>query len=576
MKQLFKYIRPHWVAAILAPLFMILEVSMDLLQPLFMATIIDDGIMGGSQSHIIQTGLYMIVAALIGLVGGVGCTIFASYASMRFGQDLRQDVFHQVQKFSFRNIDQLEAGSLITRLTNDIVQLQNVVQMLLRVLVRSPLLMIGSIVMTIFISPKLAIIVAISVPILFIVMFYIIRGTLPLFTKVQSRLDRLNTVLQENLAGMRVSKAFVRRQYEKNRFAKANDDLTTQSVKAQRLVSINAPILSMILNVSVIAVLLLGGKDVINNTFEVGNLVAFINYVTQVLFAVSSVAMHLVRVSSAKISADRVLEVLNTESDLRENTKQDRKIIGQVEYHNVSFRYRSDQVSDTLRHIDFKVEAGQKIAIIGATGSGKSTLLQLIPRLYDVSEGQILIDGIDVKQYSFASLRTQTAMVLQETILFSGTIRENICYGKPEASEQEMIAAAVASQADDFIVAMKDRYDTVIGQRGINLSGGQKQRISIARALLMKPSILLLDDSTSAIDTRTEGYIQAALRELMQGRTTFIVAQKISSVIDADQIFVMEHGEIIAQGNHKQLIVHSPQYREIYQSQLGQEEVNYE
>ncbi|URN94200.1 MAG: ABC transporter ATP-binding protein/permease [Candidatus Pristimantibacillus lignocellulolyticus] len=576
MKKLLKYIRPHWVAAILAPLFMILEVSMDLLQPLFMATIIDDGIMAGSQSHILQTGLYMIGAAIIGLIGGVGCTIFASYASMRFGQDLREDVFHHVQKFSFRNIDQLETGSLITRLTNDIVQLQNVVQMLLRVLVRSPLLMIGSIVMTIFISPKLAIIVAISVPILFIVMFFIIRGTLPLFTKVQSRLDRLNTVLQENLSGMRISKAFVRRQYEKDRFGQANDDLTTQSVKAQRLVSINGPILSMILNVSVIAVLLLGGKDVINDSFEVGSLVAFINYVTQVLFAVSSVAMHLVRVSSAKVSADRVLEVLNTESDLIEHTKLDRKIFGQVEYHNVSFRYRADQVSDTLRNINFKVEAGHKIAIIGATGSGKSTLLQLIPRLYDVSEGQILIDGIDLKQYSFAALRSQTAMVLQETILFSGSIRENICYGRPDASKQEIIAAAIAAQADEFIVAMKDGYDTVIGQRGINLSGGQKQRISIARALLMKPAILLLDDSTSAIDTRTEGYIQVALRKLMQGRTTFIVAQKISSVIDADQIFVMEHGEIIAQGNHEQLIVHSPQYREIYQSQLGQEEVSYE
>lgn len=576
MKKLLKYIRPHWVAAILAPLFMILEVSMDLLQPLFMATIIDDGIIAGSQSLILQTGLYMIGAAIIGLIGGVGCTIFASYASMRFGQDLREDVFHHVQKFSFRNIDQLETGSLITRLTNDIVQLQNVVQMLLRVLVRSPLLMIGSIVMTIFISPKLAIIVAISVPILFIVMFFIIRRTLPLFTKVQSRLDRLNTVLQENLSGMRISKAFVRRQYEKDRFGQANDDLTTQSVKAQRLVSINGPILSMILNVSVIAVLLLGGKDVINDSFEVGSLVAFINYVTQVLFAVSSVAMHLVRVSSAKISADRVLEVLNTESDLIEHTKLDRKISGQVEYHNVSFRYRADQVSDTLRNINFKVEAGQKIAIIGATGSGKSTLLQLIPRLYDVSEGQILIDGIDVKKYSFAALRSQTAMVLQETILFSGSIRENICYGRPDASKQEIIAAAIAAQADEFIVAMKDGYDTVIGQRGINLSGGQKQRISIARALLMKPAILLLDDSTSAIDTRTEGYIQVALRKLMQGRTTFIVAQKISSVIDADQIFVMEHGEIIAQGNHEQLKVHSPQYREIYQSQLGQEEVSYE
>lgn len=572
MKYLTKYIRSHIAAAILAPLFMILEVGMDLLQPLFMASIIDDGIVAGSSEHIWKVGTYMISAAILGLIGGVGCTIYAAKASMNFGRDLRQDVFQQVQKFSFRNIDTLESGSLITRLTNDIVQIQNVVQMLLRVLVRSPLLMIGSLIMTIVISPKLAIIVAISVPLLFIVMFFIIKATLPLFSKVQSKLDKVNMNLQENLTGIRVSKAFVRSKYEQDRFANNNEQYTNQSIKAQRLVAINGPILMMIMNVSVIAVLLLGGKDVIDDSFEIGSLVAFINYVTQLLFSVSSVAMNLVRVSSAKISADRVIEVLTTSSEIVQETEQYQSIDGNVSFRNVSFHYGDKK--PLLKNINLTIKKGEKLAILGATGSGKSTLLQLIPRLYDATEGKVMIDNRSVKQYSFEALRQQTAIVLQESILFSGTIYENISYGRTDATTEEVIEAAKIACAHDFISSMKNGYETMIGQRGVNLSGGQKQRISIARAILMKPKILLLDDSTSAIDTRTESHILAHLRQSLSHCTIIMVAQKISSVLDADQIIILEHGEIIAQGTHQQLLSTSSAYREIYESQLGEEEVN--
>jgi ATP-binding cassette subfamily B protein len=557
---------------------MLLEVVMDLFQPMLMASIIDNGVMTGDIGHIGRTGILMITVALIGIIGGVGCTIYSSIAAMRFGADLRQDLFQHVQTFSFRNLDELKTGSLITRLTNDIVQLQTMVQMMLRIFVRSPLLAIGSIVMAVIISPKLAIILAISVPILFIVMFSLIRLTLPMFAKVQQRLDKVNTVLQENLAGMRVSKAFVRASFEKERFGRANEDYTDTAVKAQRLVAINMPILMMILNVSIIAVLLLGGKDAIDGSFEVGNLVAFINYVTQVLFALSAVAMMLVRISSAKVSADRILEVMNTESEIR--SKEDAAVVpadermGRIEFRHVSFTYGS-QSELALDDVSFIIEPGQKVAIIGATGSGKSSLVGLIPRLYDVTEGAVLVGGVDVREHDLETLRKQIGIVLQETILFTGTIRDNIRYGKPDATDQEVIAAAKAAQAHDFISKLPDGYDTMLGQRGVNLSGGQKQRLAIARALILQPPILILDDSTSAIDMGTESRLQQALAELMRGRTSILIAQRISSVMDADKIFVLDQGRLVDVGTHAELLATSRIYQEIYESQLGKEEVSY-
>ncbi|MEK4249706.1 ABC transporter ATP-binding protein [Paenibacillus sp. FSL W7-1287] len=575
MRQIFQYLKPHWFAAMLAPILMAIEVAMDLLQPMLMASIIDNGILSGDQAHIVTTGLTMIGAAMIGLIGGVGCTIFASIASMRFGADLRNDVFSKVQTYSFRNMDKLETGSIITRLTNDIMQLQNVVQMLLRVLVRSPLLMIGSLVMAIYISIRLSIIVAIAVPLLFIVMYAIIKATLPLFSAVQHKLDRINIVLQESLSGIRAAKAFVRHEYEGQRFNKANDSFTEHSVKAQTIIALNAPLLSMILNVSIVAVLLLGGKDVIGNNFDIGLLVAYINYVTQLLFAISAVANHLVRLSAAKVSVDRVTELLSTSSEINDNGKQTQKIDGKVQFHQVSFRYDDNQPAYQLQDISFTVEAGQKLAIIGATGSGKSTLISLISRLYEKSGGEIYIDQHPVASYSIAALRSQIGFVLQESILFTGTIAQNIALAKPDADRAEIIAAAQAAEAHEFIQRLPQGYDTELGQRGVNLSGGQKQRIAIARALLIKPKILILDDSTSAIDMRTESRIQQHIAKLMADSTVIIVAQKISSIIDADQILLLDQGKIIAQGTHEELLKSSKDYLEIYRSQLGNEEVSY-
>ncbi|MFF2888697.1 ABC transporter ATP-binding protein [Paenibacillus sp. NPDC057967] len=573
MIKLFSYLRAHWIYVLLAPLLMLLEVCMDLLQPFLMASIVDKGVMQGDLNHIRDTGLIMLGAALVGLIGGFGCTVFSSIAAQRFGADLRQDVFRKVQTFSFRNLDELGTGSLITRLTGDIVQLQTMVQMLLRIFVRSPLLAIGSIVMAVMISPKLALILAIAVPLLFIVMFLLIRATLPLFSKVQRMMDKLNTVLQENFAGIRVSKAFVRKDYENKRFDRANEDYTQVGMKAQRLVAVNMPILTMILNVSIVAVLMLGGKDVIGGSFEVGQLVAFINYVTQVLFAVSSVAMMLVRFSSAKVSADRIQEVMATESDIRsaDHPKEVRSWRGEVSFDRVTFAYGQVPGQEVLRDISFTVRPGQKVAVIGATGAGKSSLVSLIPRLYDPTQGRVLVDGTDVRDFELGSLRQRIGIVLQESILFTGTIRDNIRFGKPDASDEEVIAAAQAAQAHEFIASMKNGYDTLLGQRGINLSGGQKQRLSIARALIQQPGILILDDSTSAIDTGTESRLQTALAQLMNGRTTMMIAQRISSVMDADNILVMDEGRLIAQGTHEQLLADCELYQDIYRSQHGKE-----
>lgn len=577
MLKLISYLRPHWVATLLAPLLMLLEVGMDLLQPILMASIIDEGVMKGDLAHIRNTGLLMLGAALVGIVGGIGCSIYSSIASQRFGEDLRHDLFTKVQTFSFRNLDELKTGSLITRLTNDIVQLQTMVQMLLRIFVRSPFLAIGSIIMAVVISPKLAIILAMAVPLLFIVMFVLIRKTLPLFSSVQQKMDKVNTVLQENFAGIRLSKAFVRANYENERFGHANVDYTKSAIKAQRLVAINMPILTTILNVCIVAVLCLGGKNVIDGSFEVGSLVAFINYVTQVLFSVSSVAMMLVRVSSAKVSADRIQEVMAAESEILNPVNQMRNAPpqGEIIFDHVTFAYGSGENDTVLSDVTFTVRPGQNVAIIGATGSGKSSLVGLIPRLYDTTAGRIMVDGIDVRDYEVQSLRERIGIVLQESILFTGSIRDNIRYGKPEASDDEVIAAAQAAQAHDFITAMPDGYDTQLGQRGINLSGGQKQRISIARALILQPTILILDDSTSAIDMGTESRIQTALARLMQGRTSMLIAQRISSVMDADKILVLDDGRLVAEGTHRELLASCELYQEIYRSQLGKEEPTY-
>jgi ATP-binding cassette, subfamily B, multidrug efflux pump len=580
MLKLARYLKPHWVAVLLAPLLMILEVCMDLLQPKLMASIVDQGIMNRDLAHIQTTGLWMLGTALIGLVGGVGCSVYSSIASQKFGADLRGDLFRKVQSLSFRQLDELKTGSLITRLTSDIVQLQTMVQMLLRIFVRSPMLAIGSIVMTITISPKLALVLAIVVPILFVIMYWLIRRTLPLFSIMQAKLDDVNTVLQENFAGIRVVKAFVRSAYENSRFGRANGSYTESSLKALQFVALNMPILTFILNVAIVAVLWYGGLDVQNGRLPVGELIAFINYVTQVMFSLSMIGMMLVRFSTAKVSAERVQEVLELNHHESHNEMNSTKPIlqssdvkGEVAFDHVSFAYAENAADSAhvLKDIHFTAKPGQKLAIIGATGAGKSTLVHLISRLYEPAKGRVTLDGIDIRNMDLHTLRGHVGIVLQEAILFSGTISENITFGKADATEAEIIAAAKAAAAHDFIVKLPEGYNTRLGQRGINLSGGQKQRLSIARALLLKPAVLVMDDSTSAVDAKTEARIQASLRELMLDCTSIIIAQRIHSVRDADQILVLEDGKIEASGTHDELLRSSPLYQQIYQSQAGKE-----
>lgn len=567
-----KYIKPYWKAALLAPLLMMVEVYADLLQPQLMASIVDRGVLAGDIAHIQKTGALMLGVALIGLAGGVGCTVFSSIASQKFGADVRTDLFMKVQASSFRNLERFTTGSLITRLTNDVTQVQMFVQMMLRVLVRAPLLTIGSLIMAFTISVKLALILVIVTPILFGVLFVVIRRGFPLFSQVQQKLDRVNNVLQENLSGIRVVKAFVRADYENKRFRRANDDFMHIAVKANLVMATMMPVMFLLLNASIVAALWFGGRLYWGGSLQVGELVAFTNYVTQMLFSMLMVGMMMMNVSRAKASADRIQEVLGSQSEIRDKDGSKPHTIraGRIVFDGVSFAYDPDE--PVLQDISFTAEPGQTVAILGATGSGKSSLVSLIPRLYDVTSGRVLIDGIDVRDFPQRHLRGQIGMVLQQAILFSGTIRDNIGFGRSDPSQEEIEAAARAAQAHDFIAALPDGYDTVLGQRGVNLSGGQKQRISIARALLLRPRILILDDSTSAVDLGTESRIQAALKELMRDSTCLIIAQRISSVLEADQIIVLDEGRIAAIGTHRELMRTSEVYQEIYRSQLKEED----
>ncbi len=575
MLKLAKYIKPYWKAALLGPLLMVLEVSMDLLQPKLMAQIVDQGVLAGSLDEIRRTGLMMLVTSLIGMIGGVGCGIFSTIAAMRFGADLREAVFTKVQRFSFRNLEKMHTASLITRLTNDVSQVQLFVQMLLRMMVRSPFLAVGSLILAFTINWKLAMILVVVVPVLFTVVAVITRKGFPMFAKVQKRLDRMNTVLQENLVGIRVVKAFVRSDYETKRFTEANDDYMAVALRANVMMATLSPVMFLLLNGTIVTVLWLGGNLFWDNALPIGDLAAFINYVTQLLSSLLMVGMMLANISRATASSERIVEVLETEPEIKnpDRVLAERIHKGRIEFEGVGFAY--DGGEKVLRDISFTVQPGETLAILGATGSGKSTLVSLIPRLYEAEEGRVLIDGTDVRDYPLEGLRGSIGMVLQEAVLFSGTIRENIAFGMPDASPEEVEAAAQAAQAHEFIMGLPQGYETVLGQRGVNLSGGQKQRISIARALLMKPAVLIFDDSTSAVDLGTESRIQKALRERMKETTSLIIAQRISSVMEADRILVLEEGTVAASGNHRELMANSPVYRDIYRSQLGEEEVLY-
>lgn len=567
------YLKPYWKAALASPLLIMIEAFGHLIQPKLMANMVDEGIIKGDFHQIVLAGVLMVLVTLIGVMGGIGCSISSNIASQGFAADLRESLFTKIQSFSFRNLDFLKTGSLITRLTNDLVQLQNLMRITLSMFVRDSLLLVGSVIMAVSISLSLGSILVIVIPIIVIVLYFIIRICLPLFSKVQTKLDRVNTVLQENLAGIRVVKAFVRSEFENSRFQKVNQDYTRMAIKAARAMIVNMPVTMLIMNSSIVVVLLFGGLQTWTGSLKVGELVAFISYVTQVLFSLQMMSNMLINISQAKVSADRVIEVLNTEPDIA-NIEQPRINViksGRVEFDHVSFSYDVESEKMTLEGICFVAEPGQTVAIIGSTGSGKSTLVNLISRLYDTSRGRVLIDGVDVREIDLIHLRSNIGMVLQESILFTGCISDNIRFGRPDATQAEVEAAAKAAQAHNFIVKMPRGYDTLLNQRGVNLSGGQKQRLAIARALLVQPPVLIFDDSTSAVDLATEARIQKALKEQMLHSTVFIIAQRITSVLDADKILVLEDGCIVNQGTHDQLMKESIVYQDIYDSQIGKD-----
>jgi ATP-binding cassette, subfamily B, multidrug efflux pump len=570
-RRLLPYLRPYWKQALVAPLLMLLEVAMDLAQPRLMQHIVDVGIAQLDMGIVVRTGLLMIGLAVVGMLGGVGNCVLGTRAAQNYGADLREDLFRKIQSLSFGNLDQLGTGELVTRLTNDVTQIQEVVNISLRILVRAPLMLFGSLVMMIITSPRLAVLLLGLVPIVLIGLTIVVKYAHALFGAVQKAIDGVNTVVQENLASVRVIKAFVRQDYERKRFAAANENLMARSIRAERTVALFGPFLMMALNLGVVGVVWFGGVDVTRGNAQIGQIMASINYLTTTLMSLMMVGMLLTRVSRAQASAERVIEVLDSQPLVVDAPSAVGELPGQgsVELERVIFSYGSDGKEPVLDGVDLQIRPGQTVAILGATGSGKSTLAHLIPRFYDVKAGRVMVDSLDVREIEQQALRSQVAIVMQEPFLFSGTIRDNLRYGRPEATDKEVELAAKLAQAHEFIMSFPDGYDTVLGQRGVNVSGGQKQRLAIARALVMRPAILILDDSTSSVDVETEALIQEALEENLKDCTRVVVAQRISTVLNADTIIVLEGARIAAQGTHEELIKTSPIYREIYESQLG-------
>ncbi|NUM46075.1 MAG: ABC transporter ATP-binding protein [Anaerolineales bacterium] len=576
-RKLTKYLSPYWLSATLAPLLMLLEVVMDLMQPRLIQRIVDEGIAQREMTLVIQTGLLMVGLAFVGAIGGVGCTVFSVLASQGFGTDLRHDLYRKVQTLSFGNLDELETGQIITRLTNDVTQVQEMVAMMLRIMVRSPLMMIGSLIMAILTSPRLALMFLALIPLVALILAWVIRKAYPMFGAVQSRLDDLNTVIQENLAGVRVVKAFVRAQHEIQRFARVNNSLMEHTTRAARAVAVTFPAMMLVVNLGIAGTIWFGGLQITVGDLQPGQLIAFVNYLMRALMSLLFVSMLMMRLARAQASAVRIEEVMGAVPKITPPSSG-REFIpqGKVAFDNVSFSYNPDGRDPVLKNVSFHAEPGQTVAILGATGAGKSSLIHLIPRFYDATDGRVTLDGVDVRQMEEAVLRRNIGVAMQEAVLFSGTIRDNIRFGCPTASDAEVIAAAQAAQAHDFIVGFPEGYETRLGQRGVNLSGGQKQRLAIARALLPHPKVLILDDSTSAVDVETESRIEAALetwgqanRDDLPRSTRIVVAQRISTVLKADKIIVLEEGRVVAQGTHRELLQTSSIYREIYQSQLG-------
>ena len=568
-----RYLKPYWKEVLLAVVMLVVVVFMDLRIPQLVQKIIDDGIYQNDMDMISRTTVQMLIISLISTLFSIGNNNLSVKVGEAFARDLREDLFIKIQQLSYGNLDRIKTGDLIVRLTSDVNVLQQTYRMSMRIGLRGPLLIVGSLILMVSTDPRLSLSIApLFVVIIALIVFFV--GKLgPIFKTVQEKLSNLNNVLQENIAGVRVVKAFVRRKHEEERFEEVNADFTDTFVKVMRWVAIIFPALMLLINIGIVLVVWFGGRQAIAGTLTVGGVVAFSNYLTTAIVPLLILAMLSNIVASGMASAERIDEVLTSIPDVKikeDGKKLPQKIEGRVTFENVGFFYNGNCDEKVLDGIDLTAEPGQTIAILGATGSGKSSLINLIPRFYDVAEGRVQIDGYDVRDLEQVSLLEHIAVTPQETVLFSGSIRDNIRYGRPDASEEEVIEAAKAAQAHPFITELPEGYDTHVAARGVNLSGGQKQRIAIARAILMQPEISILDDATSSVDVETETKIQDALEELSKDTTTFVVAQRISTVLNADKIIVLDRGKIIAEGTHNELFESSEIYREIYDSQLGE------
>ena len=578
LKRYKKYITPYLSAFVIGPLMMLTEVAGEVMLPKFMSMIINNGVASRNVAYIGKMGTLMVLTVLFMAVGGILGAYFSAKASISFTSDMRNDLFRKVQQFSFENIDDYSTGSLVTRLTNDVQQVQNVLMMGLRMALRAPGMFLGALIMAFMMNRQLAVIILIVIPFLLAAIILILKTAFPRFGEMQRKLDRLNSGIQESLTNVRVVKSFVREDHEIEKFSKLNDDLKESSLRALRIVIATMPVMTFAMNVTTLAVVWYGGNIIIAGKMPVGDLTAFTTYIVQILMSLMMLSMVFLQSSRASASMKRINEIFDTEIGLNDDNAEnkDKKVTeGRVEFKNVSFGYsgengRKDLV---LEGISFTAEPGQTIGIIGSTGSGKTSLVQLIPRLYDVTGGEVLVDGVNVKEYSLKHLREGVGMVLQKNILFSGTIEENLRWGNEDAPMEDVIRFSESAQADPFVKTFKNGYDTEMGQGGVNVSGGQKQRLCIARALLKRPKILILDDSTSAVDTATEAKIRESLYHDLKDTTKIIIAQRISSVQEADQILVLEDGKIIGHGTHEELLKTCEAYSEIYTTQIGNQSI---
>lgn len=571
--------KPYTLYFILGPILMLTEAAGEMFLPKMLGEMVDrgigtDGAAGMGIPYITAHALMMLGFILMMIVGGIGGHYFSIKAAVNSSSDLRKAVFDHIQTFSFKDIDKFSTGSLITRMTNDITQMMNTTRMLLISAVRAPGVLIGGVIMACTINARLAAVLLVMIPLLGIAIFLLLRTAMPRFTAMQSKLDMLNSRTQENITNVRVIKSFVRDKLEIKRFNKASSELRDSTYDAMKIVVCTIPVMTIAMNIATLVTLWRGGNTVIIGGMGVGSLSVLIQYITQILGSLMMVSMMLINSSRAAASFGRIMEVLNTEADLNDNDAKNRdKLVteGKVEFKNVSFKYYANREDNVLDNISFTAEPGSVVGIVGVTGSGKSSLVQLIPRLYDAVSGEVLVDGVNVKDYSLRHLRDGVGMVLQKNVLFSGSIEENLRWGNENAGMDEIRAAARAAQADDFVTSFTDGYDMELGQGGVNVSGGQKQRLCIARALLKKPKILILDDSTSAVDTATEARIRESFRAELKNSTKIIIAQRISSVIDADKILVLSDGKLAGEGTHDELMRSCGEYREIYYSQADKE-----